>query len=490
MPRFLRRFVILFLLIGGVIHAADTRPRLIVMTDIGHDPDDEQQIVHLLVCANEVEIEGLITTTGRFFRPNPTDSTKWLMPHLLHGIIDGYAQVYPNLQLHASGWPTPQHLHDLVANGNTGNGMMDVGAGRWSRGARLVTAAVLKPDPRPLHIILNGGANTLAQSLFEYRAAHTPAEVAAFVAKLRVFDNQGQDEAGAWICHEFPAIHYVRGVAQTRAFGGPANNNLGPYVWKPYAYSPDGQDEWAREHIRANHGALGAMHPTRRVGIIHFLGGGGTVPWLSLVSPGLTDPSEVSWGGWSGRYAPEKKLNVTSPFGIVEADEAPYRPFSAYTDQGITERWTDPADGKNYDGPFTPVWRWRAAMWRDLQARMEWCVQPYAKANHHPHAVLNGDTTPAILRLTARVGDTLAFTAAGSTDPDGDTLAYSWWFYPEAGNRPYGKPLPIADATAEKISVVIPADAAGRELHLILEVRDRSPRVPLVSYRRAVITVE
>ncbi|MEO7799985.1 MAG: nucleoside hydrolase-like domain-containing protein, partial [Opitutaceae bacterium] len=78
------------LFIGTVAAAADPRPRLIVMTDIGHDPDDEQQIVHLLVCANEVEIEGLIPTTGRFFRPNPTDSTKWLMPHLLHAHIDGY----------------------------------------------------------------------------------------------------------------------------------------------------------------------------------------------------------------------------------------------------------------------------------------------------------------------------------------------------------------------------------------------------------------
>ncbi|MEO6245981.1 MAG: nucleoside hydrolase-like domain-containing protein [Opitutaceae bacterium] len=468
--------------------AAD-RPRLIVMTDIGHDPDDEQQIVHLLACANEVEIEGLITTTGRFFRPNPTDSTKWLMPHLLHVHIDGYAQVYPNLQLHASGWPTPQHLHDLVANGNTGNGMSDVGEGRWSRGARLVTAAVLKPDQRPLHIILNGGANTLAQSLFEYRAAHTAAEVSAFVAKLRVFDNQAQDEAGAWILHEFTAIHWIRGTAQTRAFGGPANNNLGPHFWKPYAYTPDGQDEWAREHVRTNHGALGATHPVRRVGIIHFLGGGGTAPWLRLVSPGLSDLDDPASGGWSGRYYPDKKPNVLSPFSIVNADEKKYFPFKAYTDEGLTERWTDLTDGKNYDGPFAPVWRWRTAMWRDLQARMDWCVQPHAKANHHPRATLNGDATPAILRLTARTGETLAFTAAGSTDPDHDALSYSWWFYTEAGARPYGQPLPIADAAAENISVAIPADAAGRELHLILEVRDQNPIVPLTRYRRAVITV-
>jgi hypothetical protein len=482
-------FLLTCLVVAAAGVCAADQPRLIVMTDIGHDPDDEQQIVHLLVCANEVEIEGLIPTTGRFFRPNPTDSTKWLMPHLLHGIIDGYAVVHSNLQVHATGWPAPAHLRDIVANGQTGNGMSDVGKGRWSRGARLVTSAVLKPDPRPLHIIMNGGANTLAQALFEYRAAHTPEEVAAYVAKLRVFDNQGQDEAGAWICREFPDLHYIRGIAQTRAFGGPANNNLGPHVWTPYAYNPDGQDAWVQEHVRTGHGALGAAHPTRRVGIIHFLGGGGTVPWLRLVSPGLTDPDQPSWGGWTGRYHADKQLNVPSAFAIVRPDEEQFRPYAAYTDQGITERWRDPAAGHAYEGDYVPVWRWRQAIWNDFQARMDWCVQPFDKANHHPRAALNTDTTDAILKLSAKPGDVLKFTAAGSTDPDGDGLRYSWWFYPEAGRQPYGRGLPIENPTEREITVTVPADAAGRELHLILEVWDQSSIVPLVDYRRAVITV-
>tara|TARA_R110002072_G_C7906054_1_gene529957 strand:- start:23 stop:1669 length:1647 start_codon:yes stop_codon:yes gene_type:complete len=36
-----------------------TKPRMIVTTDLGADPDDEQSLVRMLVCANEFDIEGL-----------------------------------------------------------------------------------------------------------------------------------------------------------------------------------------------------------------------------------------------------------------------------------------------------------------------------------------------------------------------------------------------------------------------------------------------
>ncbi len=43
---------------------ADDRPRLIVLTDIGGDPDDQQAMVRLLTYANEFEIEGLIASAA------------------------------------------------------------------------------------------------------------------------------------------------------------------------------------------------------------------------------------------------------------------------------------------------------------------------------------------------------------------------------------------------------------------------------------------
>jgi len=40
--------------------------------------------------------------------------------------------------------------------------------------------------------VVNAGSNTLAQALIDYQASHAAAEVHAFVAKLRVFENGSQ----------------------------------------------------------------------------------------------------------------------------------------------------------------------------------------------------------------------------------------------------------------------------------------------------------
>lgn len=479
-------------LLPAALAAPAERPRVIVLADMGNEPDEDQQIFHLLMCSNALDLEGLLAVTGKHLRPDHKEEFKRrLYPELFHRLIDGYAQVYPNLRIHATGWPTADHLRSIVALGQKAYGVADIGEGKASPGSALIIAAVTRADPRPVHVIVNAGSNTLAQALRDYRATHSAAEVKTFVAKLRVFENQAQDDAGAWICHEFPDIHWIRSRHQTRAYGGPGDKDLGPHVWKPYAYTIQGQHEWAKEHIVTGHGPFGALFPERiYAGVLHFIEGGGTIPWLRLVAPGLTDPNEPSWGGWSGRYTAEKVLNVPSPYPDVVLQEKSSLPFFTYTDfTGVKDRWTDPADQKIYDDVYAPIWPWRVAMWNDLQARMDWCVQPFAKANHHPVAALNGDLTNTILRRTAKPGDVLQFDASASTDPDHDKLKFSWWNYPEAGRQPYGKSLAIANATEPAITFTVPADAAGKELHLILEVADQSPIVPLVDYRRVVITV-
>ena len=58
-----------------------------------------------------------------------------------------------------------------------------------------------------------------------------------------------------------------------------------------------------------------------------------------------------------------------------------------------------------------------------------------------------------------------------------------------SGRKPYGRDLDIENAGRSTISLTIPEDAAGRELHLILEVWDDSDIAPLVDYWCVVISV-
>jgi hypothetical protein len=472
--------------------------RLIILADMGNEPDEEQQMVHMIICSNEFELEGLIAVTGKFLRPESRNPYKQVThPELFVNIIDAYAKVLDNLKKHAWGWQDPDYLKSIVAAGQKGYGIADVGDGKTSPGSELIIKAVMKDDPRPIWLVVNAGSNTLAQALWDYRKNHGRAEVDGFVSKLRVFENGAQDNAGAWICANFPKIHWIRSNYQTYCYGGPSGdggadnrgrgNNLGPYTWEPYAYSGTGQHQWALEHIKGGHGPLGALWPIRQFGGggISFLEGGGTVPWLGLVNKGLFDIEHPHWGGWSGRFSRETATNYWSKHGDIRADEKKGAPFAVYKEEA--DRWTDPDTGKKYDGIFTPVWRWRRAFYNDFVCRMDWCKKSYREANHHPVAAFAADRGDTIVRLQAKASQVVALDASASTDPDGDKLEISWWVYKEAGTCT--DDVDIRSPRRARATITIPANAAGKQIHVILEVKDNSAIASLYDYRRIVIDV-
>lgn len=45
------------------------KQRLIILADMGNEPDEVQQMTHMIVCSNEFDIEGLIAVTGKYLRP-------------------------------------------------------------------------------------------------------------------------------------------------------------------------------------------------------------------------------------------------------------------------------------------------------------------------------------------------------------------------------------------------------------------------------------
>jgi hypothetical protein len=118
---------------------------------------------------------------------------------------------------------------------------------------------------------------------------------------------------------------------------------------------------------------------------------------------------------------------------------------------------------------------------------MDQCILPPGKVNRPPSIVLEGDASEKILEIPVGEGETITLNTIGTSDPDGDSLSYSWWIYPEAGTAqqcPEMWPVDQPD-----VAVEIPAGEAGREMHLVLEVTDDGEPA-LTSFRRVIFRIE
>ena len=105
MKRFRSCSVYLILILGIMGGSQALASRLIILADMGNEPDEVQQMAHMIMCSNEFELEGLIAVSGIYLRPESKDPYRRVLhPELFKEIINAYAKVYPNLQKHASGW--------------------------------------------------------------------------------------------------------------------------------------------------------------------------------------------------------------------------------------------------------------------------------------------------------------------------------------------------------------------------------------------------
>jgi len=85
------------------------KSRLIILADMGNEPDEVQQMVHMMMYSNEFDLEGLIAVSGKYLHSKHRlpERTR-LYPDLFHMIIDAYKKDLNNLQKHAEGWPEPE----------------------------------------------------------------------------------------------------------------------------------------------------------------------------------------------------------------------------------------------------------------------------------------------------------------------------------------------------------------------------------------------
>ena len=122
-----------------------------------------------------------------------------------------------------------------------------------------------------------------------------------------------------------------------------------------------------------------------------------------------------------------------------------------------------------------------------LAARLDWTTKSKRhEANHFPVAILNGDTTRQILEISIEPGQQFTLDASGSSDSDGNTLHYSWQFYRPASS--YKGEVEIHDSNLLTTTVKVPADASGKNIHILLVIHDDG--LPsLAAYRRVILNV-
>ncbi len=469
----LRIRVAILLILVVFLAGAQEKSRLIVLTDIGGDPDDQMSMVRLMTYANHFDIEGLIAThkSGN----NPVE------PEYIQMIVEAYGKVRDNLELHEAGYPTAAYLMERIAKGQALDNMEGVGEGKDSPGSDLLINVVDKEDTRPVWVTVWGGPNVLAQALWKVRKTRSTAELAKFVSKLRVYAISDQDNSGPWIRKEFPELFYIV-TPGVNAGGGFHHATWIAIGGDKFHGRFDGADfslvtnEWLERNVREK-GPLGAMYPHWE-----FMMEGDTPSFLYLFNNGLNNPEQPDWGGWGGRY--ELYTPKTEKWFL----EPETRPIWTNVQDEVLG-----SDGEWHTTNHATIWRWREHYQNDFSARMDWTTKPYDKANHPPVVKLDH---PKYIK--AKPGELVELSARSTTDPDGDALSFEWFCYEEAGTRAmsnsrtgvkhdiYGFDQSKASLNVKTSRVMRPGTGT---IHIILAVTDHgSPR--LTRYQRVIIDVE
>ena len=442
------------------------KQRVIVLTDISNEPDDEESLVRFLVYSSEYDVEGLIATTSVWLRDT-------VRPERIQERVMAYGQVRDNLLKHAPGYPPQEHLLRVIKSGRPEFGMLGVGEGKSSEGSRHIIEVVDKPDPRPVWVCIWGGANCLAQALWDVKYSRSAEDLEAFVAKLRVYTISDQDNSGRWLRITFPSLFYIVSPSsvdnqeyQRATWTGISGDRL--YQNGPMHKFELVDNPWLEKNIIDNHGPLGALYPR-----LKYIMEGDTPSFFSLIDNGLGSYLSPSYGGWGGRYVLHQAYGETRPIWT----------------NGRNSRDTVVAEnGTTWTCDQATIWRWREAYQHDFAARMDWCgADAFEKANHNPVAAFQGDKSKAVVKMRAVSGQRVNLSAAGTHDPDGSGVSYRWFTYKEAGT--FRGDIRIEDGASPEAWFLAPQVNEPVALHVILEVwDDGQPR--LCAYRRIIVTVE
>ncbi len=426
------------------------KPRVIVTTD--GEIDDQSSMVRFLLSASDYDVAGIVQVNG--VQKDGHSKEQWIEKQ-----IEKYAASLPNLRKHNPDYPAAGDLLRVVKVGIENRDDLHTAPPLLSNseGAQLIIKTLLDDDPRPVHILAWGGANTQANALWQIKEKHAAEDWKKAVAKARLYCIWYQDGGGKWIEENLPEIKIYEA-------GSPERDGGWRYVWDYMSVDHYYKDRlsknppelqkimdkpWLAQNIKTGHGPLCAAYPQE------YTSEGDTPSFMPLINNGLKQDEDYTWGGWGGR--PVYNVGNHMQDG---SDDNNGKPDSHYTFQ-----------------------RWLTAAQNDFAARADWCVKSYKEANHPPVVTLQNALT-----IQAKPGRKIELSANGTYDPDGDRLTFHWWQYGEADS--YEGAVQIRHADSRQASFTVPRDARkGDAIHLICEVNDNGTP-PLTRYQRVVVTVE
>jgi len=293
--RLLTAWVVVALLSPGrgadpVVDVGAPRHRVIVSTDIGGtDFDDFQSLVHLLVYADSLDIEGLISS------PYGGGRKAQILK-----VIDAYERDYANLTTYSDRYPPPDRLREMTKQGGLESAGYD-GFGAASEGSRWIVSSARRTEERPLYVLIWGGIDDLAQAL------HDAPDI---LPKLRVYFIGGPNKKWSVDAYHYIATHH------SKLWIIEANETYLGWFVGGNQVADLGNDAFVATHV-AGHGALGDFFARgisfdSRTRTTLKMGDTPSVGWLLRGTP--DDPRQPGWGGQ-----------------FVRAWERPYRVFDRLT---------------------------------------------------------------------------------------------------------------------------------------------------------------
>jgi hypothetical protein len=396
--------------------------------------------------ACDYDIVGIVQVNSRY-QSGGHSAAKWIEAQ-----IDQYAQVLPNLKKHNPDYPSAEFLKSVLKVGNENRADLNLAPPNMNTkdtpGSQLIIDTLLDNDPRPVHVPSWGGCNTTAYALWKLKTSYTKAQFDYAVSRIRIYAIQyvPQDGGGPWIIANIPEAYFYEAKWWSRSWNydsiGDDSNN--PPNVREYMSS-----SWLNANVKSGHGPLGAAYTQS------YVSEGDTPSWLPLVNNGLEQHIDYKLGGWGGRPV------IKSGNYMVDGKD------------------DDP--GAQYPEAKT-FWRWIIAAQNDFAARMDWgMASSYSGANHQPVARVVGN-----LNRDVSPGQTVTLDASPTIDPDGNSLTYTWWQYYESDSA--ATKLTINNGNSKVASFIVPNEP-GKQLHIILEVKDNGTP-PLTYWQRVICHIK